>query len=61
MIASPDLAFGAMENWGLITYKERALLFDPLVSSEANKERVAVIIAHELAHQVYGDDLQIYK
>lgn len=41
-----------MENWGLITYRETALLYDPRFSSNANKERVATIIAHELAHMV---------
>ena len=52
MIAIPDFAAGAMENWGLITYRETALLFKPNASSEGNKERVAAVIAHELAHQV---------
>lgn len=41
-----------MENWGLITYRETALLYDPAFSSNSNKERVATIIAHELAHMV---------
>lgn len=41
-----------MENWGLVTYRENALLFDPLDSSIGNKERVVTVIAHELAHQV---------
>ena len=52
MIAIPDFAAGAMENWGLITYRETALLYDPNASSESNKQRVAAVIAHELAHQV---------
>ena len=52
LIAIPDFAAGAMENWGLITYRETAVLYDPKVSSARNKERVAVVIAHELAHQV---------
>ena len=52
MIAIPDFAAGAMENWGLITYRETALLYDRNASSESNKQRVAMIIAHELAHQV---------
>ena len=52
MIAIPDFAAGAMENWGLITYRETALLYDPDVSSTANKQRVAVVVSHELAHQV---------
>lgn len=41
-----------MENWGLVTYRESALVFDPLLSSISNKERVVTVIAHELAHQV---------
>jgi len=41
-----------MENWGLITYRETALLYDNKISSNGNKERIATIIAHELAHQV---------
>ena len=52
MIAIPDFAAGAMENWGLITYRETAMLFDPDVSSASNKQRVVVVITHELAHQV---------
>ncbi|KAK6318401.1 hypothetical protein J4Q44_G00116920 [Coregonus suidteri] len=39
-----------MENWGLVTYRETNLLYDPLTSSNGNKERTATIIAHELAH-----------
>lgn len=41
-----------MENWGLITYRETALLYDPAVSSNGDKEWVASVIAHELAHMV---------
>lgn len=41
-----------MENWGLVTYRETALLYDPVMSSTGNKERVATVIAHELAHMV---------
>lgn len=43
-----------MENWGLVTYRESALVFDPQSSSIGNKERVVTVIAHELAHQVGG-------
>lgn len=41
-----------MENWGLITYRETALLYDEAFSSNSNKEKIATIIAHELAHMV---------
>ncbi|XP_064168654.1 aminopeptidase N-like [Anguilla rostrata] len=54
-IALPDFYFGAMENWGLVTYRETNLLYDPIVSSNANKERTASIIAHELAHMWFGN------
>ena len=52
MIAVPDFDAGAMENWGLILYRETALLFEDGVSSESNRQRVAVVVSHELAHQV---------
>ena len=41
-----------MENWGLVTYRETALLYDNQTDPEISKQRVAVVIAHELAHQV---------
>jgi aminopeptidase N len=55
LFAIPDFAAGAMENWGLITYRETALLYDPAVNPETSKQRVAVVIAHELAHQWFGN------
>ncbi len=55
MIAIPDFASGAMENWGAITYRETALLVDEEHSSSSNKQRVALVIAHELAHQWFGN------
>lgn len=51
-IGLPDFNAGAMENWGLITYRETALLYDEKFSSNSNKERIATIIGHELAHMV---------
>uniref|UniRef100_A0AAQ5YVD5 Aminopeptidase n=1 Tax=Amphiprion ocellaris TaxID=80972 RepID=A0AAQ5YVD5_AMPOC len=54
-IALPDFNAGAMENWGLITYRETALLYDEEYSSNSNKERIATIIAHELAHMWFGN------
>ncbi|XP_036399366.1 aminopeptidase N-like [Megalops cyprinoides] len=54
-IALPDFNAGAMENWGLITYRETALLFDPKRSSNGDKETIAIIISHELAHMWFGN------
>jgi aminopeptidase N len=55
MIALPDFNAGAMENWGLVTYRETAMLYDEKSSSVPNKQRVAVVVAHELAHQWFGN------
>ncbi|KAL5786402.1 hypothetical protein ACOSQ2_008794 [Xanthoceras sorbifolium] len=55
MIAIPDFAAGAMENYGLVTYRETALLYDDQHSAAANKQRVATVVAHELAHQWFGN------
>lgn len=55
MIAIPDFSAGAMENWGAVTYRETAILFDPEHSSTGNKQWVALVIAHELAHQWFGN------
>ncbi|CAI5450948.1 unnamed protein product [Caenorhabditis angaria] len=55
MVAIPDFSAGAMENWGLITYRENDLLYDPKINTGLNKERVASVIAHELAHQWFGN------
>ncbi|XP_062191811.1 aminopeptidase M1-B-like [Phragmites australis] len=55
MIAIPDFAAGAMENYGLVTYRETALLYDELLSSASNKQQVAITVAHELAHQWFGN------
>jgi puromycin-sensitive aminopeptidase len=55
MIAIPDFASGAMENWGAITYRESALLVDINNSSTSNKQWVALVIAHEIAHQWFGN------
>ncbi|MBI4177350.1 MAG: M1 family metallopeptidase [Candidatus Aenigmarchaeota archaeon] len=54
-IAIPDFAAGAMENWGAITYRETVLLFDPKHSSANTKQRIAEVVAHEMAHQWFGD------
>ena len=47
--------FGAMENWGAIFYFERDLVIDPKISTEADKRDVFQVIAHEMAHQWFGD------
>ncbi|NXC09182.1 AMPN Aminopeptidase, partial [Orthonyx spaldingii] len=54
-VGLPDFNAGAMENWGLVTYRENSLLFDAAYSSIGNKERVVTVIAHELAHQWFGN------
>lgn len=55
MVAIPDFAAGAMENYGLVTYRETALLYDDKHSAASNKQRVATVVAHELAHQWFGN------
>ncbi|NXL66150.1 AMPN Aminopeptidase, partial [Chordeiles acutipennis] len=54
-VGLPDFNAGAMENWGLVTYRENSLLFDDAYSSIGNKERVVTVIGHELAHQWFGN------
>ena len=54
-IAVPDFQAGAMENWGAIIYRETALLIDDKTSSVGAKQQVAETIAHEMAHQWFGD------
>jgi aminopeptidase 2 len=55
MIAIPDFSAGAMENWGLVTYRIVDLLFDEKTSGASQKERVAEVVQHELAHQWFGN------
>uniref|UniRef100_A0A182P2X3 glutamyl aminopeptidase n=1 Tax=Anopheles epiroticus TaxID=199890 RepID=A0A182P2X3_9DIPT len=55
MAAIPDFVSGAMETWGLVTYRETSILYNPATSSTANKQRVAGVIAHELAHMWFGN------
>src|SRR6267142_779923 len=54
-IALPGGFGGAMENWGGITYYESALLFDPKNSSAETKQNIYEVLAHEMAHQWFGD------
>lgn len=51
LVAIPDMG-GAMENWGLVTFRESAMLFDPDTGSAADQKLVAMIVNHEFAHQV---------
>ncbi|MCL5099915.1 MAG: M1 family metallopeptidase [Candidatus Marsarchaeota archaeon] len=55
LIAIPDFSAGAMENWGAITFRETALLGDERGTPIAVKQRIAETVAHELAHQWFGD------
>ncbi|GMS80111.1 hypothetical protein PENTCL1PPCAC_2286, partial [Pristionchus entomophagus] len=55
MIACPDFSAGAMENWGLVTYRETDLLYNAETYGMLEKQRVATVVAHELAHQWFGN------
>ncbi|CAG8468881.1 16603_t:CDS:10 [Funneliformis caledonium] len=55
MVAIPDFEAGAMENWGLITYRISEILFDPKASDAKFKQRIAYTVSHELAHQWFGN------
>ncbi len=55
LIAIPDFESAAMENWGAITFRETAILVDDEHSSLSNKQWVAIVIAHEIAHQWFGN------
>jgi aminopeptidase N/puromycin-sensitive aminopeptidase len=54
-IAIPDFAAGAMENVGAITYRETLLLADEKTAPDSQKREIASVIAHEIAHQWFGD------
>ena len=55
LIALPDFEAGAMENFGAITYRETDLLLDPKTASVGARKEVAIVVAHEMAHQWFGD------
>lgn len=55
LIAIPDFAAGAMENWGAITFRETILLYDPKTSSTRTKQYIAEVISHEIAHMWFGN------
>ena len=55
MLCVTEFAMGAMENWGLVTYREVDLMIDPDKASSQQKQRVAIVVTHELAHQWFGN------
>ena len=55
MAAIPDFVSGAMENWGLVTYREARLFYDKKTSSTSDKEGVVLVISHEFAHMWFGN------
>lgn len=55
MICITEFAMGAMENWGLVTYREVDLMIDEKTASSQQIQRVATVVAHELAHQWFGN------
>nr|XP_056705012.1 leucyl-cystinyl aminopeptidase-like [Euleptes europaea] len=55
LVAIPDFQAGAMENWGLITFRETMLLHDNKTSSATDRNKITAVIAHELAHQWFGN------
>ncbi|XP_044763232.1 aminopeptidase N-like isoform X2 [Coccinella septempunctata] len=55
LVAIPEFGFGAMENWGLITFRESMLLFDRNNTSIEDQKNIAHVLAHELAHQWFGN------
>jgi len=55
MAALPDFSSGAMENWGLLTYRETVMLYDENHSPITNKQQIGNVIAHEISHQWFGN------
>lgn len=55
LVAIPDFAFGAMENLGCVTFRERLLLVDPATATQAELQAVVDVVAHEIAHMWFGD------
>lgn len=55
LIALPDFASGAMENWGCLTFREHCMIVDPNNTTLGSKQYVAMVVAHEVAHQWFGN------
>ncbi|OQR67759.1 puromycin-sensitive aminopeptidase-like, partial [Tropilaelaps mercedesae] len=55
LIAIPDFSPGAMENWGLITFREASILYDPQQTSTVHRQWISLVVAHEIAHQWFGN------
>ncbi|KAG4073866.1 hypothetical protein HA402_014071 [Bradysia odoriphaga] len=55
LIAIADFSAGAMENWGIVTYRETMLLVDPENTSVIRKQTIALTVGHEIAHQWFGN------
>uniref|UniRef100_A0A8D8Y0U5 Aminopeptidase n=2 Tax=Cacopsylla melanoneura TaxID=428564 RepID=A0A8D8Y0U5_9HEMI len=55
LVAVPDFSCGAMENWGLVTYREACLLVDSQNTSAITRQNIALVVGHELAHQWFGN------
>lgn len=54
-LIAPPSKFGAMENWGLMTFAESYLLYDPATTVDRAKKYLLTVIAHELSHQFFGN------
>ena len=60
-MAIPDFSQGAMENWGLVLYRESFLLYKDGISTALDKNTIAIVISHELVHQWFGNNYQEYE
>ena len=61
-VGVPDFVFGAMENWGLVTFREDLILADSDKTSSSLRQRIAITVLHELSHQWFGNlvTMQVY-
>jgi aminopeptidase N len=55
LVALPDFSVGAMENWGLITFREQTMLADPKSASIESKQLISLVVSHEMSHQWFGN------